>query len=107
MRAGKLRHRLTLQSPTVTRDSYGAETIAWTDERTVWGSVEPLEGREYLEARATTQTITHQIRIRYQKGKTVHPSWRVSYDSRTFVIESVMNRMERDMETIIMARENV
>lgn len=107
MRAGKLRHRITLQSPAVTRDEFGAEVQTWADERTVWAQVEPLSGREYLEARATTQEITHRIRTRYQPDKALHPTWRVKWGARVFLIESVQNRMERGEEWIVMARENL
>lgn len=107
MRSGPLRERITLQSPTVARDSYGAETITWTNERTVYASVEPIKGDEYMEARAFTQTITHRFRIRHQPDKSITPTWRISYDSRTFDIESVINAWERDRTIIIMAVENV
>ena len=107
VRAGKLRQRVTLQSPTATQNSYGEEVITWTDERTVYASIEPLQGREYMEARLQTQEISHRIRMRYQPDKALHPSWRVKYGSRTFLIESVANRMERDREWVVMARENV
>lgn len=107
MRAGNLRHRLALQSYTATQDAYGAETKTWATQRTVWGSVEPLTGREYLEARATTQTVTHRIRVRCQPDLTVTPTWRVSWDGRTFDIESVLNTGERDKETVLMVVENV
>lgn len=107
MRAGLLRHRVTLQSPSATQNEYGEEVITWTDERTVYASIEPLRGREYLEARAQTQELSHRIRMRYQPDKSLHPSWRISYGSRTFLIESVRNVMESDREWIVMVRENV
>jgi len=107
MRAGMLRHRLALQSYTATQNEFGEEVKAWATQRTVWGSVEPLTGREYLEARATTQTVTHRIRIRHQPDLTVTPTWRVSWDGRTFDVESVLNTGERDKELVLMAVENV
>ena len=107
MRAGKLRHRVTLQSPSAVQNSYGEEVITWADERTVYASIEPIDGREYLEARAHTQDISHRIRLRYQPDKSLHPSWRIKEGSRIFLIESVINRMERDREWVVMARENV
>lgn len=107
MRAGQLRKRVAIQSYTATQDAYGAETKTWTTQRTVWAGVEPLTGREYLEARATTQTVTHRFRMRRQPDFDVTPTMRLSYDGRTFDIESVLNIGERDREIVVMAVENV
>lgn len=51
MRAGSLRHRLTLQEKSVTRDSYGGETITWVDVRTIWAELNPWTMREELVER--------------------------------------------------------
>jgi SPP1 family predicted phage head-tail adaptor len=107
MRAGQLDQRITFQSPTVTRDSFGAEVVTWGDVRTVWANIQPFQGREYLEARATTQTLTHRIRLRYQPGLAIHPTWRVLYGARVFDIESVQNRLEENKEVILWVKENV
>jgi SPP1 family predicted phage head-tail adaptor len=40
--AGKLRHRITIQRETTTRDEYGSEVKTWLPLATVWASVEPL-----------------------------------------------------------------
>lgn len=107
VRAGKLRNRVTLQSPVETQNDYGEAIVTWQDERTVYASIEPLQGREYLEARLQTQEISHRVRMRYQPDKALHPSWRIKYGSRVFLIESVANTMERDREWVLMVRENV
>ena len=108
MRAGKLRQRVTLLKPVVTgQDDYGEEEVEYQAQRTVWAQVEPLEGREFMEARLQTQELSHRIRMRYQPDISLHPSWRIQHDGRTFLIESVANRMERDREWVVMCRENV
>lgn len=106
MRAGKLRHRLTLQSPTGAVDAtFGGQTHAYTDTATVWGSVEPavLMGREQFAAAQLQAELTHRITIRYRAGVT--PKMRVSWDSRTFDIEQVVNVEERDRELHLLCRE--
>ena len=65
MRAGQLRHRLVLQRGTATQDSYGQTTTTWTTLGTVWGAVEPLAGREYLEARQQQTDLTTRVRVRH------------------------------------------
>ena len=69
MQPGKLRNRLTIQlRTTITPDSFGADTAAWTDLVTVWGSVEPLSGDEAIAARQVMSDVTHRIRLRFRHG---------------------------------------
>lgn len=105
MQIGKLRHRLVIQRENASQDSYGEDVPSWTTFATVWGSVEPLTGREYLEGKALTAEVTYRIRIRSLSGVT--PEMRVSYDSRYFQIVSVMDVDERNREMILMCREFV
>jgi len=107
MRIGPYRQRVTLQSPQTTRDAYGAEVVTWKNERTVWANVQPFQGREYLEARATTQSLTHRVRLRWQPGLAIHPSWRLLFESRVFDIETVQNRQEENKETVLWCKEVV
>ena len=105
MRAGKLRHRVVIQEKVVARDGYGEEDVTWTEVDTVWGSVEPLRGREYLEGRQEQADVSHRIRMRYQGSIT--PTMRVSYGSRVFEVLSVLNPVERDISLELMCREAV
>jgi len=105
MRAGWLRHRVTIQKKTTSQDSYGAEQETWTNVATVWAGIEPLRGREYIDAQNATAEVTHRVRIRYQSGIT--PRMRVSFGSRTFEIVSVINVLERNRELELMCREVV
>lgn len=66
LRAGALTRRITLQQRATTQDTFGGQSITWTDVATVWAAVEPLTGRELLSAQAVQSTVSHQITIRYQ-----------------------------------------
>lgn len=68
MRAGDLRHRVTIQAATEIQDAYGEAIPTWTDVSTVWASVEPLSGREYLAARQEQQEVRTRITIRWRPG---------------------------------------
>lgn len=66
MRAGPLRHHITLRKPVVTYNSYNEEVIAWSDDQMVWGEIWDMQGRsEYLMSEQLKATVTHRIRIRY------------------------------------------
>lgn len=103
MRAGRLRHRVTIQSKTVTQNSYGEEVITWTDVDTVWASIEPLRGREFEELRRAGADLTTRIVMRYQAG--IVPEMRATEGGHTYDILSVVNVEERDRELHLMCRE--
>lgn len=105
MLSQQLRHRVKLQSKSVVQDSYGQETITWTDEAQIWASIEPISGREYFLAKQVQAETTHRIRIRYYSG--VRADWRVLYGTRVFNIESVINPEEANKEIILMCREAI
>jgi len=89
MQAGRLRHRVTLQSLVPMQDPLtGVVTNAWTAFATVWASVEPLSAREFLQASALSSQVVARIRIRYLAG--VMPSMRIIHGERTYNIEGVL-----------------
>jgi SPP1 family predicted phage head-tail adaptor len=106
MRAGDLRHRVTIQNKgTPARNTAGEEVITWTEEATVWGSIEPLRGREFLEQQREGGEVTTRIRIRHRDGLT--PSMRAVWGSHTYDILSVIEVQGRQREIHLMCRELV
>jgi SPP1 family predicted phage head-tail adaptor len=104
MEAGKLRHRLIFQEKAATVNSLG-EPLTWTTSFTVWGSVEPLSGREFFEAKQVQAQVSHRVRIRYRSG--VAPSMRILYGTRAFDIQEVIDTEERHAELVLMCQERV
>lgn len=98
-----LRHWITIQESTDTRDSYGEPIHAWNTFDQVWASIEPISGREYFASKETRSQSTHRIRIRYRSG--LSTKMRISWDSRYFDIESILNPDERDRELVLMCVE--
>lgn len=103
MRAGSLRHKVTIQKATESQDSYGEPDPTWGVYAVVWASIEPVTGREYLQNRQTGVEITHKVTIRYLDGVTA--KMRVLYDGRYFDIEAVLNDKERNAMHILMCKE--
>jgi len=77
MRAGELRHRVTIQSKSVTFNDLGEEVITWSTVATVWAAVVPVFGTEAVDNSAREATATHQVRIRRRTDVT--PVMRVVY----------------------------
>lgn len=104
MRAGRLRHRLDFESPNTAVDSYGEATLEpWTLSTILWGSLEPLSGRELIAAQQAQAETTHRVRVRYEAD--IVPTMRISYGGRYFQILSIINREERGRELEIMCKE--
>jgi SPP1 family predicted phage head-tail adaptor len=106
MQAGRLRHRLVFETPATTEDTFGEVVDApYAAVATVWGSVEPLSGREQLWAQQVQAEITHKVRVRY--SNLVTPECRIRFGTRYFNILSIINREERNRELEIMCKELV
>ena len=105
MRAGRLRHRITFQNRVNTADGNGGNVITWTDNRTVWGSVEPKKGKEFFDSATENADIDGRIVTRYFSG--FDPTMRVNWKSRSrvFNIEAVVNPDERNRDFEILYSE--
>ena len=103
MNAGSLRHRITIQSVTETEDTFGGTTEVWGTHATVWASIEPLSGRELLQAQQVQAEVTHRVRCRYVSGVT--SKMRVLYGARYFNIITPINPEERNRELALMCKE--
>jgi SPP1 family predicted phage head-tail adaptor len=88
--AGKLRHRVVIQSRTQTQDeNTGAVTIGWTDFATVWASIEPLSAREFIQSSAVQSDITARVVIRYLSG--VDATMRILHRDAIYNIRGVLS----------------
>lgn len=108
MRAGALRHRVTLQPPTKAADGQGGRTVDWTAGQItgVQAAVEPMRGREALEAAKVTSTVPYEITLRYSSAvAAVAPTWRVVFGARTFQVHGVVNRDLRNRELQLVCSE--
>ena len=108
MRAGTLRHRVTLQSPAGSRDSVGERTTTWTDVATVWASVSPLTARELIAAGQPMGEVSHRVRMRHAAViAALDSSWRVKFGERCLVVQGVRNIDERGREFELLCSEGV
>lgn len=62
--------------------------------RTVWASVEPKSGREYIEAEKEHPELTYIITTRYMENVT--PDMFIQYRDRLFNIRSIRNIRENN-----------
>jgi SPP1 family predicted phage head-tail adaptor len=65
---GKLNVRLSLQSPTTTRDELGQPIPGFAEVAKVWASVRHPNGLEAIKAGAETSVVRASVRIRVRPG---------------------------------------
>lgn len=81
--AGALEQRITLQQRVAGTNALGQATPSWSTVADVWGSAEPLRGREFFAAGQTQSEVTTRFTIRYRAGVTsaMRVVWRgLNYD---------------------------
>ena len=72
---------------------------------TVWATVEPKSGREYIEADKERPELTYIITVRYQKDIT--PDMFIQFKGRLFNIKSIRNIREADEMLEISCTEKI
>lgn len=97
--AGKLRERVTVQSPTEATNSLGETVVTWATLATVWASVEGVTAREALTAGQQEVTITHKVRMRYLASLT--HQMRFVWRGRTLQIISLLEHDNRSVHEAI------
>lgn len=104
MRAGLLRHRLEIQAVAGEQAGSGEPSKEWTTTATVWGSVDPLQGRERMMAQQVQSEVTHRIVVR---GRDVSPANRIKFGDRIFNLIEAIDPAERGISRTFMAQEQV
>ena len=105
MEAGKLRHYVQLQRVTVKADSRGDQVKDWETIANAWASIEPLSGREFLQASQVMSDVTARIKIRGRPDVSLTPKDRVKFGERLFDIRHVIDWGGRGVETQLMCTE--
>lgn len=90
MNPGRLRHRVTFDQPVVGQSSSGAQTITFTPYCDVWASVEPLRGKETLQAGQVAADMDTRIRVRWSsETDCITPKWRARFNGIIYDIKQV------------------
>ena len=108
MASGPMRHRVTLQQYTHTVDAYGGVAEGWTDEVTVWASVEPVGGKTFFEARQAQSEVTHRVRIRnFGVVSGIRAAgWRLTLGDQVYSITAAMPNNRRSEIVLLCALQS-
>lgn len=84
-RAGKYRHRITIQTATEgTADTYGETSKTWADMEhgVVWAEVQTLDGNELWKAAQVNAKATVRVKMRARTDITVTTEKRFEFGTR-------------------------
>lgn len=87
--AGKLRHRVSLQSQSQTQNPVTGEiVVTWVEVAEIWAAIEPLSAREFIAAQATQSQVTGKIVIR---ERTIDASMRIVHGATVYNLHGILN----------------
>jgi SPP1 family predicted phage head-tail adaptor len=81
--------RVTIQTQTVSTDSYGEAKRTYSTSATVWAFVETLFGRSLERAKSLQAEINTRVVINYDDFPTIDDTMRIVYGSRRMDIKYV------------------
>ena len=94
MKAGLLRHLVTIQKYTETRDAVGEPIETYVTFSQAWSSIQPMLGRETFTEQVVSSEQTHRINMRHISG--IEATMRIVYGARVFeLIGPPINYMEQ------------
>ncbi len=101
MRAGKLRHRVTIQSKQHVQDPDTGEMLNdWQDVATTWASIEPLSVRDFIASGAEQSKVSTRIVMRYRD---IDSTMRVVYRGKIYNIEGILPDAKSGREYVTLA----
>jgi SPP1 family predicted phage head-tail adaptor len=105
MRAGELRHYITIQQKTLVADGLGGFTETWTTFKQVYAAIYPVRANELFELKQVQLNTTHRVRIRYMDKVTA--DMRILFKDRYLYITAIVNPDERNVYLEMLCNEVV
>jgi SPP1 family predicted phage head-tail adaptor len=103
MQAGQLNRRIFITQPPTAQDSAGQVSGVWPVFKTLWASVNPVSGREFVQGAQTESQITMTFEVRHIT--TITTDMRVQFDGKTWLIQSIIQPDDDHRRTQLMCRE--
>ena len=104
MRAGSMRHRVMIQQPVTTVDSFGAATTTWEVLRYAYASIEQMKSYDKSVAAATWPGADTTITLRYVPGVT--GNMRIVHEEKVYSILGQPNNIDGRNREIICTCES-
>ena len=96
MRAGRLRHRVVLESRSTATNAYNEPVVSWSTVGTYWAAIEPLTGRERFGSGERIAEGDVRIVMRYVGAITEEN--RITHGGVVYDIKAVVKKNDIDRE---------
>lgn len=107
MKAGQLRHRITIERRVQDKDERGQLRESWTIRGRAWARIEQVGGREQTSALAVHPEATWRIELRYSRRHGIETGDRINYNGRLLdVLAPPIDVGERRIKLVIDAKEH-
>lgn len=94
---GKFLKKIAIEDFTTTGDGAGGLTQTWAVTHELWADIEPLAGRESIEAEALIGKRPYKFTFRYSSDvANINSESRIKYGTRYFNIHSAINLNEEN-----------
>lgn len=101
MKAGTLRHRVMIQTPTRTPNSVGEMVMTWTDTHPMWCNIQPVTARETQRSQQPLVDCDYIITCRYNRWlqSDYRLKWaRTGQTTQYFNVTGMVDRGEKHAE---------
>jgi SPP1 family predicted phage head-tail adaptor len=105
MRAGLLRHVITIQNETVTRDATGAEVVTWGAFLTARAAIENLSGSEAFASNIDQRLAQRMTKITIRARDGLTTKMRVLHGSAVYNIEQIIQDRTQAREINLICEE--
>ena len=99
MKAGELRHRITINQKVTTQDPVTGEQLeSWVQWARPWAKFEPLSVKDFIASQSNQSQIVARARIRYRDG--LDPKMRVNYRGKDYSISGILPDPDSGLEYV-------
>lgn len=106
MKAGRLRHRVQVQTDRGEANEFNETEPGWRTVAWRWAELMPQSGSDELVTDQRRQAVKYKVRIRYMAGLTVNHRLLLR-DGRILYISAVLNSDEGNAEMMLDCEERV
>lgn len=86
--AQSLRHKVSIQQPSMSRDAAGQRVDGWAELRKAWADIRHTGGLEAIRASAVVGKVSASIRVRYCDD--IDGSMRIVHGSKVYKVTAVL-----------------
>ena len=102
IRAGQLRHKITIQQRVSTLDSTNAVVYVWSNYSEIRASINPIKGDEYFISATIKSEVDYYIMLRKTDLTTKN---RIVFKGEIFDVKYILNENERSTQLLVFAKK--